>query len=212
MSKVKSKLKPLENKVSVSQGNIKMGAIPSISLPPIISCRKNVPCAKCGACYAYKIYKLRPSVHKAYDNNFEILKNNPDLYYATLESQLMTNRFFRLHVSGDFYCEDYFRKVVEIVSKRPECSVLAFTKQYEIVNSFIENGGVIPENFKVIFSNWDEWKVENPFHLPESEVIFKHTDVKDDWKICGGNCTECACKGIGCWELKKGETIAFYKH
>lgn len=35
---------------------------------------------------------------------------------------------------------------------------------------------------------------------------------RENWKICGGNCTECASCGIGCWELKPGETIAFYQH
>ena len=28
----------------------------------------------------------------------------------------------------------------------------------------------------------------------------------------GGNCTACACAGIGCLELQNGETIAIYQH
>ena len=33
-------------KVTISQSNTKLGMIPTISLPPIITCRKNAPCAK----------------------------------------------------------------------------------------------------------------------------------------------------------------------
>lgn len=56
------------------------------------------------------------------------------------------------------------------------------------------------------------WTVPNPHNLPTSAVIFKGTEPRDGWKVCGGNCAECACRGCGCWELKKGETIAFYQH
>jgi hypothetical protein len=117
-----------------------------------------------------------------------------------------------LHVSGDFPDADYFKRCVEIAKNNPSSIMLAFTKQYEIVNDFIRDGGVIPENFKVIYSNWGDWKPENPYNMPESNVIFKGDAIPDAWKICGGNCAECACRGVGCWELNKGETIAFYKH
>jgi len=200
-----------ENMISVSNGNGKMGAIPSASLPPIVTCRKNgLPCAK--DCYANKLYRLRPTVRNAYDKNLAIYQNNPDSYFLQLRAFLSVSRFFRLHVSGDFIDAEYFARCVEAVASAPNCTVLAFTKQYEIVNEYINNGGAIPENFKIIFSTWGTWKPENPYNFPESAVIFKDTAIPDDWKICGGNCFECACRGCGCWELKNGETIAFYKH
>lgn len=34
------------NKLSISPGNKKMGAIPSVSLPPIITCPTGCKCAK----------------------------------------------------------------------------------------------------------------------------------------------------------------------
>lgn len=51
-----------------------------------------------------------------------------------------------------------------------------------------------------------------PHGVPTAAVIFKGEEPRDGWKVCGGNCTECACRGVGCWELKPGETIAFYEH
>ena len=46
------------NRISVSAGNTKMGAIRSFSLPPIQTCPKRCPCAD--KCYAAKICRLRP--------------------------------------------------------------------------------------------------------------------------------------------------------
>ena len=42
----------------ISEKNTKMGWIPSVSLPPIITCRPNAPCKKdCYALKAYRCYK-----------------------------------------------------------------------------------------------------------------------------------------------------------
>lgn len=197
--------------ISISNGNNKMGAIPSVSLPAVRTCRPGAPCAK--KCYAVKLERLRPTVRNAYARNLEIYQNAPDLFFAQLGVALKMNRYFRLHVSGDFINADYFKRCAEAVKAAPGCTVLAFTKQYEIVNAYIDEGNEIPENFKIIFSTWGAWRPENPHNFPESAVIFKDAEsVPDEWKICGGNCSECACRGCGCWELKKGETIAFYEH
>lgn len=121
-------------------------------------------------------------------------------------------RFFRWHVSGDIVDIDYLRHMVKIAEELPHTMFLAFTKQYDIVNQFVAEGGSIPNNLKIIFSAWKGFPMNNPYDFPTSEVIFKDTEIQDSWKICGGNCSTCACRGVGCWELQKGETIAFYKH
>ena len=199
----------MSNALNVSKGNVKMGAIPSVSLPPVISCRKNAPCVK--DCYARRMQRYK-EVKNAYAENLDLYTNNPDSFFCQLKAALFPVRFFRLHVAGDFIDAEYFRRCCETVAAVPTCQVLAFTKQYEIVNDYIAAGGTIPENFKIIFSTWGSWQPENPYNFPESAVIFPDTDTPDDWKICGGNCFECACRGCGCWEIKTGETIAFYKH
>ena len=62
-------------KLSVSNGNMKMGAIPSISLPSIKSCRSDAPCAsKCYACRMEKRYK---NVRNAYQNNLDMFLDAP---------------------------------------------------------------------------------------------------------------------------------------
>ena len=196
--------------VSISKGNSKMGAIPSVSLPACITCNPDAPCFK--LCYAAKITRLYKTVKTAYENNLNILKENPIEYWQQVKQAARMARYFRYHVSGDIPDLEYFNNMVVLAQELPHTQFLAFTQQFDIVNLFLVNGGVIPSNLKIIFSNWGEWKCFNPFNLPECEIILKGSQPAENWKICGGNCTECACRGIGCWELKNGETISIYQH
>lgn len=199
-------------KVSISKGNSKMGAIPSVSLPPIITCPKNAPCAK--KCYAMKLCRLYPTVRKAYENNLDILRTDPNEYWQQVDNAVKMARYFRFHVSGDIPSAEYLDKMVQLANNNPHCEMLAFTKQYSIVNNYMSNLILpyLPPNLHIIFSEWGKMTPPNPYNLPTAAVIFKDTEPLDNWKICGGNCAECACRGVGCWELKKGETIAFYEH
>lgn len=198
--------------VSISNGNSKMGKIPSVSLPPITTCPKGAPCAK--KCYARRLYNRYPSVKSAYDTNLAIFEQMPNQYFYQIDQALKMSRFFRFHVSGDIPTYGYFCQMVELANNNPHCEILAFTKQYEIVNTYLKNLILpyLPPNLHIIFSEWGNQKPTNPYNLPTAAVIFKDTEPLEDWKICGGNCAECACRGVGCWELKKGETIAFYEH
>lgn len=196
--------------VSISKGNIKMGAIPSVSLPACTTCNPDAPCFK--KCYARRMAVRRATVRSAYDRNLDILNNNPSIYWAQVKAAASMARFFRYHVSGDIPNIEYFNNMVQIANDLPGTQFLAFTKQYNIVNTYLNNGGTIPSNLKILFSNWGSWKCENPHSLPQCEIIFKGAAAAENWKICGGNCTACACAGVGCWELKNGETIATYEH
>lgn len=197
-------------KITISKGNAKMGAISSVSLPACTTCNPNAPCFK--KCYAVRLAKRRKNVRDSYEKNLDILNADAGAYWAQVKAGAMVNRYFRYHVSGDIPNLDYFENMVKLAEELPKTEFLAFTKQFPIVNNYLNNGGKIPQNLKIIFSNWGEWKCDNPHNLPICEVIFKGEEPADDWKICGGNCTECACRGVGCWELKNGDTIAIYEH
>lgn len=198
------------NKISISPGNKKMGAIPSVSLPPIITCPQNCPCAK--KCYAAKLCRIYSTVRKAYQKNLDILNDNWDDYWKQVRNAVKMCRFFRFHVSGDIPNAGYFKEIVITAKKCPNTEILVFTKQYLIVNNYIDVFGSVPENLRIIFSEWGKMPIPNPHNLPTAAVIFKGEKPAENWKICGGNCSECACAGVGCWELKKGDTIAFYEH
>jgi hypothetical protein len=201
----------VENKkISISPGNSKMGAIPSVSLPPVVTCPAGAPCVK--KCYANKLCRIYPSVKKAYQNNLDILGEDWNGYWEQVRNAIKTTRFFRFHVAGDIPNAGYFKEMVISARQNPHTEILAFTKQYNIVNNYIDIMGDLPKNLHIIFSEWEGITVPNKYNLPTSAVIFKGTLPNPEYKICGGNCSECACQGVGCWELKKGETIAFYEH
>lgn len=203
-------MKANQNTVSISTGNKKMGAIPSVSLPPIITCKNCSTCAK--KCYAAKLCRLYPTVKAAYDRNLEILTNDRDSYFLQVKAAAMVTRYFRYHVSGDIIDIDYLDRMVKIARELKGTEFLAFTKNYQVVNKYFENHKK-PANLHLIFSiPFDGAKIPNPHNMPTAAVILKGSEPAENWKVCGGNCTECACKGVGCWELKKGETIAFYEH
>lgn len=196
--------------LSISHGNRKMGEIPSVSLPACVTCNPEAPCFN--GCYAAKIERIYKTAAAAYQRNLDILQYNPAGYWLQVKEAATTSKYFRYHVSGDIPDMDYFLNMLLLARLIPDTKFLAFTKQYNIVNEYLDGGGSIPENLKIIFSNWGSWKCNNPYNLPQCEVIFKDNKPADNWKICGGNCTECACRGVGCWELKNNETIAIYKH
>ena len=201
-----------KDKISISDGNSKMGRIASVSLPAIITCRKECPCFK--KCYAAKIERLRPNVKAAYLRNWEILKRDPELYWWQVEAEIMTQAFFRFHVSGDIPDRNYFEKMVEVSQRRRRCEILCFTKKFEIVNQFITDGGEIPQNLHMTLSPWKGLVMENPYCLPEAHVRYKDgtTTARPDAKVCNGNCAGCARAAVNCWVLKRGEQIVVDEH
>lgn len=203
------------SKVKFSPGNSKMGSIPSVSLPSKKTCRQ---CACWNKCYAAKLERLRPSVRNAYQNNLDVLMMDSDTYWREVEAEIMMNRFFRFHVSGDIPNKDYLRHIVEIARRNQHCQILCFTKKYELVNEYIseisESQLALPENLHLIFSGWTGLDMVNPYKLPEAHVVFRDgsTTARSDAYECAGNCTECAITDSGCWVLKPGEQVVFHEH
>ncbi len=197
--------------VKISPGNSKLGAIPSVSLPSVLTCRV---CACQKKCYARKLERMRKSVAAAYAHNLNILQNDPDVYWREVEAAIMMSRFFRFHVSGDIPDMDYLIHMVDVSARNQHCQILCFTKKYELVNEHIEKHGPLPNNLHMIFSGWVGLDMVNPFSLPEAHVRYRDgsTTAAPGAKDCGGNCTECAVTDGGCWSLKTGEQVVFKEH
>lgn len=198
--------------IKISDGNSKMGKIPSVSLPSGLTCRTDCECIK--KCYARRIENLRPSVKKAYSHNYNILINHPDIFWREVEASIMMSRFFRFHVSGDIPDDIYFEHMVNIARTNPHCEILCFTKKYSIVNNYIHIIGHLPKNLHIIFSAWRGVDMNNPYNLPEAHVRYRDgsTTARENAILCRGNCTECAVTDSGCWVSKNGEQIIFTEH
>ena len=198
--------------VKISNGNAKMGAIPSVSLPAGVTCRSDCECSK--KCYAKRLERMRPSVRQAYKHNYDLLNSDSNTYWREVEASIMMSRFFRFHVSGDIPDATYFEHMVDIARTNTHCEILCFTKKYDIVNSHINIIGKLPKNLHIIFSGWHDIEMVNPYNLPEAHVRYRDgsTTAREDAKLCGGNCTECAITDGGCWTAKHGEQVVFNEH
>lgn len=200
-----------ELKITISKNNKKLGAVPSFSFPPVVTCTNCNDCKK--KCYALKMANFRKIIGESWQANLNAYRTNPEAVKYKIIAEALTVRFFRYFVGGDIPDASFFALMVEVAEKVPTCKFLAFTKNYKVVNNYIATHGELPSNLVIIFSGWGEkLKPVNPYNLPESNVIFKGETPSDNALICGGNCADCLCRGVGCWQLNKGEKILFYEH
>lgn len=203
------------NEICVNNNNRKLG-MACLSVPmPIASCNPNAPCYK--KCYASHGNQMFPNVQGAYYRNFRIYSENPELFFEQLYfkikfSGLPLVRFFD---SGDFPDSRFLEKSVELANKFPNVRFMAFTKKYDIVNKYLDEGGIIPYNFNIIFSAWDVlWYVPNPHNLPIAYVKFKDDrftpEIPTNAFHCKGrevNCSTCQM----CWN-KRVKSVYFDEH
>lgn len=202
-----------EIEISISKGNIKMGSIPSFSVLPFLTCPASCRSTCANDCYAAKMAKLYPNVRKAYARNTALMLSDMQGAFKQIVKWLDENKpsHFRFQVSGDIINKQYFDYMCITAYVFPEIQFLAFTKRFDIVNEYAAEKP-IPSNLQIIFSSWTGLDVPNHFDFPETDVIMPNCETPSGAKVCGGNCYECACKGVGCWNLTKGEKLYFHLH
>ena len=202
--------------VRLMHGNRKTGAsVWTVSLLPVIDC---VNCAGCQLdCYDLKSDLIYPGVINDRCKNSAIHKADPKRFWYEVDAQIKANYVteLRLNVGGDL-SDDDFLWVYKLGCCNPKTKILFFTKNYKGINKFLEkNEDSFPDNVRPIMSAWCGMEMVNPFNLPQSHVLYedgKTTAPEYGAYYCGGNCSECAFKGEGCWTLKKGEHVIFKAH
>lgn len=190
------------------------GFIPSVSLPPVLTCRKNAPCTK--DCYATKrTYKYK-NVVESLRYNLNSYTEKPDEFFqeiiAFLNNGLISYKYFRWFAAGDIVDSSFLLGMVKVAKKCKKTRFLCFTKKFELVNEYLKNN-TLPKNLKIVFSGWGpDFKIDNPFNLPVSHVRFKEQEKNLIIPVsaipCTGECQTC----VACWSLKEGQTVAFKKH
>lgn len=209
MVDIKSGLDVSKLHVKFSYGNRKTGnLVPSVSLIPIHDCGNCADC--CRGCYAVRNICCYDATRKALANNSAIYAADPERYFREVEYEVKYRSFFRYHVAGDIKDEYYLDEMVRIARAVPTCQFLAFTKMFALVNKWIGENGEFPSNLHIIFSEWRGMDMQNPYNLPTSRPVWQGERVDGIW--CGGNCSDCARAGCGCWSLKKGERVLFEAH
>ena len=200
--------------VKLQRGNRKTGAnCWTVSLLPIIDCSNCGECSK--TCYDIRNDVIYPAVIADRAKNSAIHKAEPDRYWREIDQQIKANYVteLRLNVGGDLSDND-FAYVKVLGEENPKTMILFFTKNYDGINKFLDNNQ-FPDNVKPIMSAWEGMECDNRHNLPMSHVLYEDgrtTAPQYGAVYCGGNCSECAFKGEGCWNLKNGEHVIFRAH
>jgi hypothetical protein len=117
--------------LTFGEGNSKVGEVLTFSLPSQITCPgMSVWCQK--RCNINKLERLRPSCRKAYERNLLFAKN-PKLFSEIVKLSLANDiPGIRIHVSGDFFCEEYIDSWVQICSAFPQTKFWAYTRSWTV--------------------------------------------------------------------------------
>ena len=196
----------------ISDGNIKIGRVLNVSLPPVVTCSNCGECQK--LCYDIKACNQYPNtVVDARARNLAILKKNRNEYFDRIEGKIRrrrANKYFRWHVAGDIVDYDYFCRMVEVAKNHPDFIFWTYTKAYGTVNEYVKRNGrdAIPANFSIMFSEWRGMPMDNPYGFPEFKVVFKDEEEPNGF-YCPGNCDICKAIHRGCLA---GETTYCKEH
>lgn len=193
-------------KIHISKGNVKLGTIPNISLPPIETCPPGVICAD--KCYALKSWRQYPATRRAWTENLQLYRGNPEDYFQPLQRWLIKHRpeFFRFHVSGDIPDSTYWAFLCETAKVVKGTKFLVFTKRFWL------DFTMAPSNLSVVLSMWPghDLPTEYAATLPRAWMQGGTEDrVPIDALPCPGNCQSCG----ACWGLaQKGLDVVFNLH
>lgn len=212
-----------KNVITISMSNTKMGAIPSFSLMPVITCSECAPCAIKG-CYMKPLIAIRKSLRKSLIKNTIIASENSEDIYNQVCGWLAMYKpvAFRIHVSGDFFNVQYLDVWNRIAMKNPSVKFFAFTKQFDVLRNYIANKK-LAKNLSIILSAWIPDKFTAwlpPEDLRKKFPVAWITDktAQSQWYVaqymrgidmCEGNCESCG----KCFNRKvKDGDIHFIKH
>lgn len=178
--------------IHISNGNTKMGLIPSWSLPPVKYCYDSAICWK--RCYARRVMCRHRNTRNAWTENGRLLDRNIAVVFDSINSWLRINepRFFRIHVAGDFYSTEYIEHWLETVRCTPSTRFFTFSKAFELLRDY-----EIPTNLNLFISYFPDSHQHDNLFFPEAYAgpKEKHREIRRarvrEAFTCPGNCLEC---------------------
>jgi len=115
----------------ISRGNLKLGVLPSFSLPPMKTCPgKTAFCDK--FCFGIHGRYIFPGVIQANERRLEASRKPEFADIAVREIQKACTPAFRIHVVGDMYEKHYIEKWIEIATRLPDVQFFGSTRSWHI--------------------------------------------------------------------------------
>lgn len=211
----------------VNEGNTKTGEkCINYNFPIEYTCKHDCECYKNGTCYAESGCYLFANNQANYSENYNFYKaNDKETFVNALQLAINTFKFnlFRYFTCGDIPNVNFIDCMVKLAINNPGIKFWSYTKKYNLVNSWIDNNGQLPENLTIIFSHWlntdgTYYPMNNKYNLPTSEFIpyGKEGLAKAVTHICP--CSDptvkatCATCDHACYNLKCGQSMALLEH
>lgn len=183
------------NLLKFQQGNAKLGKnIFTFSLPAGHSCPFASDCLSKAdpltgkltdgpqtkfRCFAASAEAIYPAVRKARWYNFELLREAKSLdnMAALIISSLPKKaNIIRIHVSGDFFNEQYFKAWIKVSQERPDILFYAYTKSLQY---WVNNILTVPSNFKLNASEGGKLDAQiSEYSLKFAKVVYSPEEAE----------------------------------
>lgn len=213
--------------LNVSEGNSKTGEkCINFNFSIESTCDHNCECYKDGICYAESGCYLFSDNQAKYSENIKFFKNTDNETFCKAVQIAIDNykyNLFRFFTCGDIPNKRFIDCMVKIAKDNPGIKFWSYTKKYNIVNNWIDENGLLPDNLVIIFSHWMNkdgtyFEMNNKHNLPTSEFIpfGKEHLAEIVTHICP--CSDpsikatCATCDHPCYKLNKGESMALLEH
>lgn len=179
---------------SIGRGNIKVGPIPTFSLPSRFSCPGASSWCRMH-CYAARFERIWPNCRLAYSRNLMLTLNTPRFVREMLRAIPSNLPVLRIHVSGDFYASEYINAWFRIAHKRPSTTFWAYTRSWSI-SSLLEPLEELRDLPNVqLFASVDPG-------MPDPPVGWRVAYIKDDLRAKGVSCLHQEGKAASCFNCR----------
>ena len=180
-------------KIHVSKGSGKMEGIFSINT----STTNNKFCQQmaktsdiCKGCYALRNEKMRPNLVKALERNEELFTQKDFI------PEEIPFKVIRFHSFGELINRTHWNNIVKLVLVNPSTRFSLWTKRVNIIHAFLNEGGIIPSNLTLIYSNpsLNSERKTPPKGFHKVFNVFESKFIKDNGIDinCGGkSCKDC---------------------
>jgi hypothetical protein len=179
-------------KLKFSNGNAKLKGIAVFSLPSGFACPFAKDCLskadkltgkitdgkdtkfRCFAASAESVYK---TARLARWHNFDLLKGKSlNEMVGLISESLPKQSIVRVHSSGDFFNEQYFKAWAMVAALNPNKTFYAYTKS---LGYWVKNFDIIPSNFKLNASEGgSQDHLIEEYKLKSAKVVFHPSEAK----------------------------------
>jgi len=185
---------PGNDKLDSDDGSIRM---PNVSLTPEFTCPGATELCK-QFCYAKQVMKYSTRAAVRWTVNEYHARRDLDGFYHDMWAYLRVNpcQYFRLHVGGDFFSQEYLETWFKVVEQYPNTRFLAFTKSVKLDYS------CKPENLVIMWSVFPDTDRETLPPGPRAwtiledagiyyEILISERPRMDKALRCVGGCASC---------------------